>query len=768
MSSIPIRYSRGQSKWDNTPDQRDAADFDAFETEVLAERSLAKGLDYLCGPLSYGDHDDPSEYPGQAHFRLASHAENKAFLCMDHDGYQTPDVFEHLMSDLQRFRGFAYTTFSSTESEPRGRIVLALTREIDRAEGIALGASVDQMLERAYGAGAILSDRSVHRAEQPCYLPGEDAQIFHFPGDPLDVDLLLKKYPATSASRPVKDSESDVATPETYGKLSQESLNQVLSRIDPTDEPTWFEVSCALARVYGEDGRAIFIDFSEGKYWSAPYPNFSMELANRKYESALEQVARRHKGFGMRHLIGLAGLNGSSVKFEAPSTQGNPPLNAAGALQSALTLPCLNAKNAPLQVTENLEAVLAVAGVTARYNQIKKRPEIFVPGLHCVSDEALNSSITAVTDLAVKAGLAPTRIPEMLDAIASRNVFCPVQTYIQLSRWDGISRFHQFLGQISTGTPQMATLLWRKWLIQAVAAVFELGGISNAGVMILSGRQGIGKTRLLREMTAGIPGVFAEGVTLNPADKDSVLNSMSFWIVELGELEATFRRADIAQLKAFITRQIDTVRRPYAHKESNLSRRTVFAGTVNDLHCLHDQSGNRRFWPLYVDAINLDPTLNYQQLWAEVYTWYTAGERWHLTDPEKDALEMHCETFMVADPDIEVLLDVYPFHGCTTWKKETMNEICKEIGILNASKAQTMRLAEAIRRHNGGQKPHRSNGINYHFVPDTRRYCGDDSLDTSASAAGAETPTLSPQQYLAKWSKRQPTGDSPRSATSAT
>ena len=36
-----------------------------------------------------------------------------------------------------------------------------------------------------------------------------------------------------------------------------------------------------------------------------------------------------------------------------------------------------------------------------------------------------------------------------------------------------------------------------------------------------------------------------EGATLNPADKDSVKQAVSHWIVELGELESTFKKSDI-------------------------------------------------------------------------------------------------------------------------------------------------------------------------------------------------------------------------------
>jgi len=741
MANSTIRYSLGESKYDNTPLQCEAETFDAFEDAILANRSPAKGLVYFCSAFDMGEHDDPEKFPAPGHYRSARLAQPKSFLCLDHDGYASPSVFQQLMSDLSKFRGFAYTTWSHTESAPRARVVLQLNREINRVEGIALGEAVDSLLDDVYGVGEISSDKSVHRAEQPCFSPGEDAQVFSFPGKPLDVDQLLSKY--GKAKQKITEKSNLPLVPsitETYAKLTPQSLTEVLSKIDPFDEPIWYELSCALARVYGENGLSKFLEFSRGALWSTLYPDFDLGEATAKYERALREVAKRPKGFGMRHLIGLAGLDARQLQFEHNVSEGVPPPSDSSSSQDVqLMMPVKDSRNKPLAVQENLDAVLKNAGVTARYNQIKKRQEIIVPGLQSVSDEALNSAYTTVTDLAIKAGLPATRVGELLDAIASQTPFCPVQTYIKSRDWDGISRYQQFLGQMTTSTPATSYRLWRKWLIQAVAAAFETDGVANAGVMILSGGQGIGKTRLLRDLTSGMPGVFAEGVTLNPADKDSILNSISHWVVELGELEATFRKADIAQLKAFITRQIDTVRRPFARKESNLARRTVFAGTVNDLHCLHDQTGNRRFWPLSVESITFDPTIDYQQLWAEVYNWYQAGEKWYLTPSEQADLEVHCEIFMVADPDVEALLDAYPFQGCTTWEKVTMHEICKNIGIEKPNKGQTMRLAEAIRRYNGGQKPHRSNGLNHHYVPDTKEYVQDTDPGPT-NPASAQTP----------------------------
>ncbi len=507
----------------------------------------------------------------------------------------------------------------------------------------------------------------------------------------------------------------------TYARLTDASLEAVLSKIDCFDEPKWNDVSNALARVYGETGREYFERFSRGDYWGTPYGNFDAAEVNAKYDRALNELSARPDGYGALHLVELAGLTLDHVEFEGEQQCMEMINNAHPLIQtnsSVVTFPSVGRNKRPMQVSENLRVVLSTNSITVRYNQITKRPELLVPGLQCVKDENDNTSLTVATDLAIKAGMTANRIPELLDAIAAQNPFCPVQTYIDSKPWDGISRLSQFTAQIVCTNPTFTDLLWRKWLIQAVAAAYEENGISNAGMIVLTGNQNVGKTTFFSALTAGIDGVFLEGQTLNPADKDSVLSAVSHWIVELGELDATFKKAEIAQLKAFVTKNKDTVRRPYARKDSSYPRRTVFAGTVNDFQFLHDITGNRRFWPIDVDAITLDPTLNYQQLWAEVKTWYESGEKWFLNKQELETLNQYSEQFMVNDPDIEALLSYYPFAGCTQWKAELMKDICRNAGIDNPNKAQSMKLAAAIRKYNGGQKPQKSNQGGRHFVPD--------------------------------------------------
>ena len=716
MNSPAIHYSRGRDSYDNEPTQLSADNFAAFAEQVVADRSPAKGKNYFCGPLSLGPHDRPSDYSNPGHYRLASHALSRRFLAIDFDAFKDPETFASIFEDFETFSGFGYTTWSHTVKVPRARAVLELSREVSRAEGVMLGHSLNRLIASAYGEDAVYLDKSVYQNEQPVFTPGPAATVYHFPGKPLDVDMVLAKYPEPAVASPLMntkhaDDEGSGSAGGRYARLTLKSLEHLLSRIDCDEEPTWFEVGNALARAYGEGARGMFHRFSSGELRGRVCAKYDEAETNNKFSRALDELSSRPDGYGVRYLIHLAGLDFDSVDFEDAE-------DAKLGHRPPITFPALGITGRPQQVTENLDAVLAAHSINVRYNQIKKLSEVLIPGLASVLDEADNTALNSVIDCAVRAGMTPTRIPEMLSAIAAQRPFCPVQQYITLRPWDGTPRFERFLDQIVCSYPVFAGKLWRRWLIQAVAAVFEPQGMANAGVIVLTGAQGVGKTRLLSDLASGVPGVFLEGQTLNPADKDSVMTAVSHWIVELGELDATFRKADLAQLKAFITKRQDTLRRPYARKDSMLPRRTVFAGTVNDFEFLHDPTGNRRFWPIHMAAFVRDESIDYQQLWAEVKTWYDAGEKWYLNQTAMQELEQHSRTHMVADPEIEALLAYYKFEGCERWTEKTMSAICMTLSISNPTRSTCMRLAAAIRKHNGGRLPRESNGVKYHVVPE--------------------------------------------------
>ena len=190
------------------------------------------------------------------------------------------------------------------------------------------------------------------------------------------------------------------------------------------------------------------------------------------------------------------------------------------------------------------------------------------------------------------------------------------------------------------------------------------------------------------------------------------------WLIELGELDATFKKSDIAQLKAFIPANRDIIRRPFARKESYYGRRTVFFGSVNKKEFLADDTGNTRFWTIKVTAINYNHTIDMQQVWAEIYQLYESGEPFMMGADEMETVNRNNEEFMSADYHDELAARRFdwselPFIG--QWK--TTTEICHDVGIIHPKQNDLNKMGRAIRNHNGDQDKRGTGGVRLLYVP---------------------------------------------------
>ena len=188
-----------------------------------------------------------------------------------------------------------------------------------------------------------------------------------------------------------------------------------------------------------------------------------------------------------------------------------------------------------------------------------------------------------------------------------------------------------------TGAPDTTIVraITRRWAISAVARAMQPGCKSDS-VLVLVGGQGIGKSRLFRVLAGQENGVslFSDNAA-DLSDKDSILTMHRHWLVEVAELRA-FRRSDINTLRSFLSRQTDTVRRPYARLSEDLDRRFVLVGTSNEEAIQSDPEGVRRIWVVPVDRVDLD-LVKQERLafWAEAVHQFEAGETWWLDGLEE-------------------------------------------------------------------------------------------------------------------------------------
>jgi predicted P-loop ATPase len=178
-------------------------------------------------------------------------------------------------------------------------------------------------------------------------------------------------------------------------------------------------------------------------------------------------------------------------------------------------------------------------------------------------------------------------------------------------------------------------LVGRKFMC-GLAARAMYPGIKFDTMIILEGEQYAGKSSLARIMAT----VNGEEYFLDDfkdiENKDALMKMQGKLIVEFPEI-STLRKAEINDLKAFISRQEDEYRPPYGRTIRRSPRQCVFVGTVNpEGPYFKDMTGNRRYWPIScrsrLDLVGLKNAMPY--LHAEAAHLVRNGEKLYLTETE--------------------------------------------------------------------------------------------------------------------------------------
>lgn len=228
---------------------------------------------------------------------------------------------------------------------------------------------------------------------------------------------------------------------------------------------------------------------------------------------------------------------------------------------------------------------------------------------------------------------SPAKLKDALLAVATERAFHPVIDYLEnLEEWDGKERLEtlliKYLGAEDNAYTREVT---RKTLVAAIARVYE-PGVKFDSILILNGKQGMGKSTLFSKLGGKW---FSDNLTLEDMkDKTAAEKLQGFWIMELGEL-AGMRKAEVENVKSFITRTDDKYRASYGVNVESHPRQCIIVGTTNNKGgFLRDVTGNRRFWPVTVDpdkALSSPWDLeDVDKIWAEALYVYKQGEELYL------------------------------------------------------------------------------------------------------------------------------------------
>lgn len=337
-----------------------------------------------------------------------------------------------------------------------------------------------------------------------------------------------------------------------------------------------------------------------------------------------------------------------------PKTEGALALEVARKPQ-ALAFEGVREDGSVPTTLENVRRLLEHYGVTLRLNVMTQETELELPAsIIGQSDMRQTTKLGQLRSLARRHRMqVGDALRDELQAIEDLNAYHPVADWIRSAPWDGVDRFELLwrtfvLKDDAREHEDLYRHVLRAWLIAgakyALLPCFERVGIKAFGVLVLQGAQGCGKTAWLKSLAPESETWVGTGLTLDPHSKDDVAKVTRYWVTELGEIDATVRKADVGALKGFLSDQADVYRRPYKEVTESFVRRTLFAASVNPQHFLRDQTGNRRFWVVPVERMKVWDAdgvrgINLQQLWAQFAALAEQGAPHHLP-PEVEARQM--------------------------------------------------------------------------------------------------------------------------------
>ena len=624
---------------------RTAESAEEYAKMSKAQRDAAKDHGGFVGGVLKGGRRKVDAVELRSMIALDGERIDKAFL----DAYETNAPYTSCL----------YTTHSSTEENPRVRLVFPLLRNVTSEEFVAVSRYLAQML------GIDFFDECSYQPNQLMYWPSSPQNgVFVFKEvekEWLDPDAILSAHPEwTDPTRLPTSSRESKANQVTQQKvqdpLEKEGTVGIFNRVffpvtraletflsgiyEPTEsESRWHLIaSGSIAGVEIKDEKFVYSHHAkdpaylklcnvfdivrihkfgdlDDKASFRAMCDFAMQQDEVKIVAANERLSEAEKDFA------------ESVDDEWKKRLQR---NKNGVLENNLHNIRLIMENDPYMkniVFNQLADGMEIRGAVPWKHPARFWRDADDAQLICYIDASYGSFSQRNYDIAVTKA-------------ADDRSYHPIKAYFDgLPVWDEMPRVDtvliDYLGAQDNAYVRAVT---RKALCAAYMRIYH-PGIKFDYITVLNGNQGIGKSTLIAKL--GMEW-FADSLTLSDMnDKTAAEKLQGYWIHEIGEM-AGMRKAELEKVKAFVSRQDDKYRASFGRRVTPHPRQCIFFGTTNSENgYLRDITGNRRFWNVKVTGggrmkpWDLDQE-TVDQIWAEVIVLSNAGEELFLDHTLED------------------------------------------------------------------------------------------------------------------------------------
>jgi len=262
-----------------------------------------------------------------------------------------------------------------------------------------------------------------------------------------------------------------------------------------------------------------------------------------------------------------------------------------------------------------------------------------------------------------------------------------------------------FINELASTVLTSNQNLWekclKKWIVAWVASMND-NNITNQTVIILEGKQGIGKSKWISKLLPENLKTYIYSGTINPENKDTLIYLSECALINLDELESLNRNQQ-GSLKELITKDKIKLRRPYGYNAENLPRRASFVGSVNTNEFLTDTTGNRRFLCFEALEINYEHKVDMILVFAQALHLFKNGFQFWFDKNEIAEINKSNEKFRQVSIEEETLISLYePSLIDQDAKFLTNTEILNNLSAhvkLAINQGARKRLGEALHRH---------------------------------------------------------------------
>ena len=206
--------------------------------------------------------------------------------------------------------------------------------------------------------------------------------------------------------------------------------------------------------------------------------------------------------------------------------------------------------------------------------------------------------------------------------------------------------------------------LWQKcflkWIVGVVACIMDEDA-TNQEMIVLSGKQGIGKTKWLLKLLPFKLRKYKYSGSVNANNKDTLIYLSECMFINLDELEA-IKGIQLEYLKFLITKESVKLRRPYGRVSEDLPRRASFVASVNNNEFLNDLSGSRRFLCFEILDVDYIHDIEIDAVYAQAYFLWKSGFKYWFDNEEIDEINSSNENHRIKT--IEETLLFEKFESC--------------------------------------------------------------------------------------------------------